>query len=40
MNIDCSKFPIRTCLAFVKHYNAPKYWRRRAYVVNGGGISC
>ena len=37
MNINCSSFPIKNIKALIQHYNAPKYWKRRAYVVNGGG---
>lgn len=37
MNVNVNKFPARNILAFIQHYNAQKYWRRREYVVNGGG---
>ncbi len=38
MNIDYHKFPFRNVLAFIQHYDAKKYWRRREYVVREGGI--
>lgn len=37
MNIDYHKFPVKTVMAYVQHYNADKYWKRREYVVNRGG---
>ena len=38
MNIDYHRFPIRNILAAVQHYDARKYWKRREYIVNGGGL--
>ena len=38
MNIDYHRFPIRNILAVIQHYDAKKYWKRREYVVNGGGL--
>jgi len=37
MNIDYHKFPVRNLLAHIQHYDAEKYWKRRAYVINMGG---
>ena len=38
MNIDYHRFPIKNILAIIQHYDAKKYWKRREYVVNGGGL--
>ena len=38
MNINYTKFPARNILAFIQHYDAKKYWKRREYVVNGGEL--
>lgn len=37
MNINYHKFPVRNILSSIQHYDAKKYWKRRAYVINKGG---
>ena len=37
MNIDYHKFPVRNVLAWIQHYDAEKYWKRRDYVIHVGG---